>query len=194
MYEKKITVRKEEEKIEISIPTPKTTKNVVNKSNTEFVQYAFLKESFFSKKQYNEQLLDVTKSSKDQVRRAYVCLILQDEFNTYLIPLKTSIKDQKDDRTLQGTYYEVPSSNRPDAGLDFRKIILVNDSNDYTIEEAKISYTQKKIIQDNFDDIKKEAIKYIEGFKTAAKKKRIERERKFRFAALTNFIDELKIK
>lgn len=192
MEEKKFFVKEDAGELKISIPLSDSVTSVdVSQSAGEFVQYAFLKDSFFAKKEYNQQLLDVSKAARERESRAYVCLILKDEFNTYLIPLKTSIKDQVNDPTLNGTYYEVPSTARPYAGLDYRKIILVNDSNDYTIEEAKISAAQKKIIQDNFEEIKKGAIKYIEEFKKVAQKKRIDRERKFRFAALSNFLEEL---
>lgn len=156
------------------------------------VQYAFVFNSFFEKHFDDpEEVLDKSKGQSDRENRVYVCLKLEWEDNTFLIPLRRDIKSMPTHPLFQKACYPVPSTKKPNAGLDFRKIIVVNDESLYRIEEAKISSKQRDTIQDNFDEIKKKAISYIEGFKKAAKKNRQKREALYKYSALNNFLDEL---
>lgn len=156
------------------------------------VQYAFVFNSFFEKDfEDPEEVLDKSKGQFDRESRVYVCLKLEYEDNTFLIPLRRDIGNMPEHGLFKKACYPVPSTNKLKAGLDFRKIIVVNDESLYRIDEAKISAKQRDIIQDNFEEIKDKAISYIEGFKKAAKKNRQKREPLYKFSALNNFLDEL---
>lgn len=164
------------------------------KEETERVEYAFLLNSFFIQK-FNDpyQILDKKKSPKDREARAYVLLKVVFEENTFLIPLKKDVRGCPP-QWVDKITYSVPSSTKPNAGLDFRKMIIVNDESLYRVDEAHISKSQKKIIQDNFQDIKGRAIEYIKEFKKAAMKGRNKKTPLYSHSALNNFLDELGIK
>lgn len=156
------------------------------------VQYAFVFNSFFEKDfEDPEEVLDKSKGQFDRESRVYVCLKLEYEDNTFLVPLRRDIGDMPEHGLFKKACYPVPSTNKPKAGLDFRKIIVINDESLYRIDEAKISAKQRDTIQDNFDEIKRMAISYIEGFKKSARKDRQKRDALYRFSALNNFLDEL---
>lgn len=170
--------------------------NVLNTSSqSEAVQYAFLLNAFFDREFSDPaQLLDKNKSKYDREARAYVCLKIEFEKNTYLIPLKKDLGSSLlTNPFYKNSHYPVPSKSKPNAGLDFRKIIIANDPSLYRIDEAKISSAQKRIIQDNFETIKSDAIDYIKGFIKAAEKNRHKKSSLYNFSALSNFLDELGI-
>lgn len=159
----------------------------------EKVEYAFVKEAFFQQQfTDSDQLLDYTKKKKDQEARTYVCIKIEFEDNTFLIPLRTDLGNIVNNPLFNGVYFKVPSEPRPNAGLDFRKIIVINDESLYEIEDAKIAYSQKTIMRDNLEEIKTLAQNYITGFKKALKKGRNKRDPLYRFSALNNFLNELK--
>ncbi|WP_322907865.1 type III toxin-antitoxin system ToxN/AbiQ family toxin [Paenibacillus campi] len=160
----------------------------LSSESAEKVEYVFLNDSFFSQ-QLDDQVLDKTKNKKDRESRVYVCIKIEDEHNTYLIPLRSEVPIH--DRNLKKTFYHVPSTKRPNAGLDFRKIVIVNDPSLYRVEEAQISHKQKKMIHENFNEIKKLAFNYIKGFKKSAKKNRHKRDYEYSFSSLSNFLNEL---
>jgi DNA-directed RNA polymerase subunit L len=158
------------------------------------VQYVFVLDSFFERDFVDpEEILDKNKGKVDRESRVYVCLKIEWETNTFLIPLRRDIGSLLEHPKLKKACYPVPSTTKEKAGLDFRKIIIVNDESLYRVDEAKISAKQRNIIQRNFDEIKSLAIAYIEGFKKAAKKNRQKRDVLYKFSALNNFLEELGI-
>ncbi|WP_322923576.1 hypothetical protein [Paenibacillus campi] len=52
-------------------------------------------------------------------------------------------------------------------------------------------HKQKKMIHENFNEIKKLAFNYIKGFKKSAKKNRHKRDYEYSFSSLSNFLNEL---
>lgn len=177
--------------------TETVTAEVQKQTNNYTVQYAFLNNSFFLR-EFNdsEEILDHTKSKEAREKRVYVCIKIEWEGNTFLLPLRRVLPDSilyNKNQKFKQTYYRVPSSTKPKAGLDFRKIIIANDPSTYRIEEAKIASSQKKIIHDNFEEINNMAIAYIKGFIKAAKKNRQKREPLYNRSALNNFLSELGI-
>lgn len=156
------------------------------------VQYAFLFNTFFDKDFKDpEEVLDENKDKFDREHRVYVCLKIEWESNTFLIPLRRDLGNLPGHPLFNKACYPVPSQSKPNAGLDFRKIIVVNDESCYRIDKAEISAKQRNTIQDNFEVIKGMAISYIEGFKKSAKKNRQKRDALYKFSALNNFLDEL---
>lgn len=170
-------------------------KIVPSTNDEEKVKYAFVKNAFFEQ-EFNDptQILDKEDGKGSRETRVYVCVEIQFEDNTYLVPLRKNLANNIVSNSLfNKTYYKVPSDSKPNAGLDFRKTIVINDPSMYVIDEAKISHAQKKIIEENFAEISMLAIEYIKGFKKAAQKKRQKREPLYRFSALNNFLKELKV-
>ncbi|TDK54768.1 hypothetical protein E2K98_28785 [Bacillus salipaludis] len=167
-----------------------------NQSNEERkVEYAFVLNDFFKQDFLDpEEVLDKNKGKAARETRVYVCLKLEYENNTFLIPLRRDLAGMPGHPLFQKACYPVPSENKPDAGLDFRKIIVVNEPSLYRIDEAKISAKQRNTMQDNFEVIKNLAIDYIDGFKKAARKNRQKREPLYKYSALNNFLEELGIK
>lgn len=160
----------------------------------ESVDYVFLLNSFFEQKFSDpDQILDKLKSKNDREARAYVLLRIFFEGNTYLVPLKKDISGNPP-QWADKISYPVPNTKKTNAGLDFRKMLIVNDESFYRIDEARISSSQKKIIQDNFEEIKGRAIAYIKDFKKAAARDRNKKTPLYKLSALNNFLDELGIK
>lgn len=59
----------------------------------------------------------------------------------------------------------------PNAGLDYRKILIVNDSNNLEIPEyCKIPASQARIIDANYSAIKNGVIAYVKDYIKSAKK------------------------
>lgn len=178
----------QQEEIETIIEEKKTKKE-------KEVQYAFVLNAFFEQDFTDpEEVLDKSKGKHDRESRVYVCLKFEWENNTFFIPLRRDLANMPEHPILKKACYPVPSTNKPKAGLDFRKIIIINDESLYRIDEAKISGKQRDTIQDNFDEIKTQAIAYIKGFKKAARKNRQKRETLYKYSALNNFLDELEVK
>lgn len=169
-------------------------KTVIKEEQAEHVEYAFVFDAFFNR-HFNdpEEVLDKNKSKEDRERRVYVCLKFIWDGNTFLLPLRNDLKNLPQNPKLKKACYPVPSDKRPNAGLDFRKLIIINDDSLYRIDKAEISQKQRNCIQDNFAEIKTMAIEYIEGFKKSAKKKRQKRDALYKYSALNNFLNELKI-
>ena len=165
-----------------------------SEASEEKVEYAFVFNSFFEQ-EFNdpEEVLDKNKGKVAREARAYVCIKIEWERNTFLLPLRRDLANMPNHPLFKKACYPVPSTERVNAGLDFRKIIVVNDDSLYKIEEARISSKQKKIIQDNFEEIKEQAIAYIKGFKKSAKKNRQKRDSLYKYSALNNFLEELGI-
>ncbi|MGX8235639.1 hypothetical protein [Bacillus subtilis] len=182
---KKVVIEKQEtEKI---IPEEK-------QGTKKEVQYAFILNDFFQKNFSDPaEVLDKSKGKNDRERRVYVCLKFEWESNTFFLPLRRDLGNMPRHKLFKKACYPVPSTKKPKAGLDFRKIVIINDESLYRIDEAKISSKQKDTIQNNFDEIKTKAISYIEGFKKAAKKGRQKVDSLYKFSALNNFLEELGI-
>lgn len=156
------------------------------------VQYAFVLNAFFENDFPDpDELLDKNKSKSNRETRVYVCLRIEWESNIFLIPLRKNLGNMPAHRLFQKACYPVPSTKKPQAGLDFRKIIIINNESLYIIDKAKISAKQRNTIQDNYEEIKNLAIDYIKGFKKAARKKRQKLEPLYKYSALNNFLNEL---
>uniref|UniRef100_UPI003F49364D hypothetical protein n=1 Tax=Niallia taxi TaxID=2499688 RepID=UPI003F49364D len=186
----------EEKIIKITEKVQKETIISEETKQAEKIEYVFLLNSFFEREFDDpKQLLDKFKGKDAREARVYVCLKFEYETNTFLIPLKKDLGSSLlKNPYYKDVYYPVPSSSKPEAGLDFRKIIIANDESQYRVDEARISAGQRKIMQDNFETIKSLAIKYINGFKKAAKKNRHKKDSYYNFSALSNFLEELGVK
>lgn len=151
----------------------------------------FIREEYFKKNKHLVEILDPGDLQK-QTQRQYIFLGFKYNENTLLVPLRTEMPDMS---KIGQVGYMVPSEEKPNAGLDYRKILIVND--DKYIENPpywKIPSSQVKIINTNYDTIKNQVIAYVDGYIKSAKKNRHLRDKKFCYSTLHNFHSELGIK
>lgn len=150
----------------------------------------FVKEEYFNKNSILEEMLDPNDIVK-QTKRQYLFLEIQYKDNNILIPLRSNLPS---DRSIGDIGYPVPSGERPNAGLDFRKTLIVNELSYIEIPESpRIPRSQQQIIEQNYSAIKNKVIQYIEGYIRSALKNRQRRDKKYKFSTLHNFHDELGI-
>lgn len=127
----------------------------------------FIREEYFKKNNHLVEILDPGDLQK-QTQRQYIFLGFKYNENTLLVPLRTEMPDMS---KIGQVGYMVPSEEKPNAGLDYRKILIVND--DTYIENPpywKIPSSQVKIIDTNYDTIKNQVIAYVDGYIKSAKK------------------------
>lgn len=152
----------------------------------------FIKESYFQQNTHFVEMLDPN-SIEDQTKRKYIFLNFKYKNNTLLVPLRTEMPDLSE---IGQVGYMVPSKKKPNAGLDYRKTLIVNNSDYLEISshpDRKIPASQVKIINGNYSAIKNGLIAYVDGYVKSAKKNRHLLDKKFRFSTLHNFHNELGI-
>mgnify|MGYP000488778775 CR=1 FL=1 len=150
----------------------------------------FIKQEYFQKNSDLVEILDPNNLEK-QSQRKYIFFGFKYENNTILVPLRTNMPDIS---KIGQVGYKVPSEEKPNAGLDYRKMLIVND-NTY-IEDPqylKIPTSQVRIINANYDTIKNQIIAYLDGYIKSVKKGRHLRDKKFKYSTLHNFHDKLGI-
>lgn len=155
------------------------------------IECVFLKEEYFILHSQHSKMLDPGHIQK-QSKRSYLYVKVKYEGNNLFIPLRKNLG--KAVRAFGKIGYSVPSIEKPNAGLDYRYILIVNEEK--YIEHPvtlRIPKAQYKIICDNYKTIEKEALAYVNGYVKTAIKDRVEKEAKYRESSLLNFHDELKI-
>lgn len=158
---------------------------------TKNINYVFIKEDYFIKNSKFTKMLDPG-NEKKQSKRGYLFIELEYENNKIYVPLRNNLGPEN--RPFGKIGFQVPSSERPDAGLDYRYILIVNDNSFIEqVETQKIPNSQYNIIFNNYETICNEVISYIEKFVKVAIKNRIDKEALFRESSLINFTKELKI-
>lgn len=161
----------------------------VKMSNIKY-NIVFIKEEYFKKNSNFEEMLDPYNQVK-QTKRKYLYLNIQYKNNNIFIPFRNQLPSNK---RIGEIGYSVPSNEKPNAGLDFRKILIINQ--DCYIEYTnypKIPKLQQQIIENNYRTIENKVIQYIQGYVKAALKKRERRDKKYIFSTLHNFHKELGI-
>jgi len=88
--------------------------------------------------------------------------------------------------------YSLPSETRADAGLDFRKALIVNE-NEYFLSEkhGKISPMQEKKFETERARIEYLFANYVNGYVKSVRKKREKIDALYKFSTLHNFHTEL---
>lgn len=152
------------------------------------INMVFIKEEYFRKNSSFKEMLDPFDLTK-QTQRQYLYINFQYKNNNILIPLRKNLPGVN-----SKLYYPVPSETKPNAGLDYRKILIINNSTYIEIPtEQKLTQAQSKIIINNYDTIEKAVINYIDGYIKAANKNREYLEYDYKFSTLHNFHTELLI-
>lgn len=150
--------------------------------------FVFIKEDYFKSNSGFVEMLDPYDIQK-QTSRQYLYVHVQYKGNKVSVPLR---------RNLPGNnpklYYPVSSQSRPNAGLDYRKMLIVNDESNIEVPtEQRLATSQVKIINDNYDTIEKAVISYIDGYIKSASKNREHRDYDYSYSTLHNFQKELGI-
>lgn len=128
--------------------------------------------------------------TKKQSQRNYVFLKVEYNNNKLFIPLRTELGDPV--RKFGVIGFSVPSQSKPNAGLDYRYILIINNENYIeTPAQIKIPISQQKIIADNFQKITNDVISYVKGYVSAAIKELAEIKPKYKESSLLNFNEEL---
>ena len=154
------------------------------------IETVYVKEDYFKKNSHLVKILDPLDYEK-QSRRCYLFLKVEYEGNNLLVPLKSKVEPIK---KYGRVGHSVPSSDKPEAGLEYRKILILNDEEYLEKPEfCKIPVSQQHILNAEYDKIRAEVKAYVDGYVKAAIKNRIDREPKFRESSLINFNEELKI-
>ena len=150
----------------------------------------FIKEQYFIDHSDFEKMLDPNNTEK-QSKRTFVCVPVQLYGKTFYIPLRNSLGNPLKKYGVIG--HSVPSTKRPDAGLDYRYSLLIEDSK--YIEQhvsRKLPDVQYNKIQNDYQTIVSEYSVYLKGFIKACYKNRIHWEPLYRESSLINYKDILK--
>ncbi|MCT4618381.1 MAG: hypothetical protein N4A62_03220 [Marinisporobacter sp.] len=152
--------------------------------------FVFIKEEYFKQNRQLDEMLDPYDIGK-QIQRQYVFLKIQYKDNNILVPLRSELPFNK---KIGDIGYPVPSKKKTHAGLDFRKILIVNNPSYIELSKyPKIPKSQQQIIEQNYPSIEKRVLQYINGYIKSALKKREKRDKKYKFSTLHNFHDALGI-
>ncbi|MDR2168092.1 MAG: hypothetical protein LBE35_09635 [Clostridiales bacterium] len=148
--------------------------------------FVFIKEEYFAKNRDFIEMLDPY-DVKKQSSRCYLFVEIRHNGNNFFVPLRESV-----DFRIGNIGYPVQSSTRPNAGLDFRKTLIVNNS-EYIqeLEQVMISSSQMRKIVRDFAAIRRLFAHYISGYVRAALKGREKIDRLYKFSTLHNFHKEL---
>jgi len=122
--------------------------------------------------------------------RIYLCLLININNNTVLIPFESEVPQIE--ALLKNSLYKLPSTTRPEAGLNFEKLLIINDHSYLDIiPSPRIANSQKKEIENNKEAIKEKLEKYIENYIKACNKQREKKVFIFKFSTLHLFKEEL---
>ena len=155
------------------------------------VSYCYIKESYYKDYPDLKQILDVNDPSKHNIR-THICLKIDYNKSHILIPLRKSLGEAE--RKFGKIGFPVPSESKPDAGLDYRYIMVIKDEKYIRSDKPRIPMSQQRIIQNNYSTIEKEALEYISSYVKTASKGRVETKARFRASSLINFHHELGVK
>lgn len=155
------------------------------------IRFCFIKESCYKEHPDIINVLDVGDSVK-QSKRTHLCILIKLNNNQILIPLRNNLG--KPLRKFGKIGFAVPSEKRPNAGLDYRYSLIINNNQYLEFHDSqKLPNSQYNIIANNYSTIKSEITVYINRYIKVAKKNRILKEPLFRTSSLINFHKELNI-
>lgn len=138
----------------------------------------------------NNDLEEIIYPKENGNDRPYYFLSIKYKDNNIFVPLRSNLPDFKKAGGKIG--YPVPSNKRPNAGFDFRKLLIINDL-EYikTDRYIKVAPSQQRIIRANKSTIETQVIDYIKGYEKSFKKNRTKRDNKYVYSSLCNYHEEL---
>jgi protein AbiQ len=156
------------------------------KMNT--VTYCYISETYYQDYPDLIQILDVNDSSKYNIR-THICLQIKYNNHNILVPLRKQLPDPV--RKYGRIGHSVPSQSKPNAGLDYRYIMIIKDDKYIRYDNPRIPNSQQNIIANEYTKIEQEALEYIKTYIKVAKKNRVQKTARFRASSLINFHKEL---
>lgn len=127
----------------------------------------------------------------EKENRVYLGIVLNMDSNNYFIPLRTNAPTGPQ---YSKSIYPIPSSTRPNAGLDFRKALIVNDMRHVRIiENPQVANSQMREIGNKIATIENMFGIYVNGYLKAVKKNRVQRELAYKYSTLQNYHRDLKL-
>lgn len=149
----------------------------------------YLKDDFYED---NHDLKEIIYPSRNGDDRPYFFLSIKYKDNNIFVPLRSHLPDSKKVGGQIG--YPVPSSTKPNAGLDYRKLLIINDLK-YIETNAyiKIAPSQQRIIRANKSTIEAQVVDYIKGYEKSFQKNRTKRDNKYVYSSLCNYHEELSL-
>ena len=127
-----------------------------------------------------------------QSQRTYIFIRVDIDDNHFYLPLRNNLGNEI--RPYGRIGHAVPSKTRPNAGIDYRYALIVNDDSFIHPHAAqKLPDSQYNRITSDYDAIKAEFSVYLRRYRKVAAKGRISREPLFRESSLINFHAELGI-
>ncbi len=155
------------------------------------ITYCYIKQEYYDKNPQLVKILDIDDDSKHSVR-THLCLNVKFDDNNILIPLRKNLGDA--DRKYGKIGFSAPSKSKSKAGLDYRYMMIINNSSYLIFDTPRIPAKQLDFIELCYETIESEAIEYINSYIKVARKNRVEKTARFRESSLINFHNELKIK
>ena len=98
-------------------------------------RYCYITKDYYEDNPNLEKILDLDDYTKHSVR-THLCLNVKYNQNNVLIPLRKNLG--KADRPFGKIGYSVPSQSKPDAGLDYRYIMIINDEKYLRFDKPRI--------------------------------------------------------
>lgn len=120
--------------------------------------------------------------------RPYLFCEFSYEGNKVYVPFRSNINDAG--RQIDSISHDVAYNNRPNARLDFRKMLIINDSS-YLKGEVLINNVQHSIIKKDKHIIEQKIKEYIDGYIKNCNKDRSKHAYRYRFTTLINYHQEL---
>lgn len=90
----------------------------------ENVRCCYIKEDYFKEHKDFVNMLDPDNSSK-QSKRTHLCVVININNNSIFVPLRNNLGNPI--RKFGKIGFSVPSQKRPNAGLDYRYSLIIND-------------------------------------------------------------------
>ncbi len=151
----------------------------------------FIKEQYFIDHADFKKMLDSGNFVK-QSKRTHLCISFIYNNNAIYVPLRNKLGLAN--RPFGKIGYPVPSKSRPNAGLDYRYSLIINDSKYIEYQDIqKIPDSQADVLNNDYEIIKEEVLTYLQKYIKMAMKNRIDKEPLFRESSLINFHEELGI-
>ncbi len=148
------------------------------------IKFCYIKRNYYIDHKRYINMLDAGLEDK-QSHRTHLCIQIEKDNRKYYIPLRNNLGDPV--RKFGRIGHSIPSKSRQNAGLDYRYALLAEEKYIEWQDERKIPKSQYRKIEAEYDEIKKEFEIYLNGYKKAAKKQRLDREPLFRVSSLRNF-------
>lgn len=147
---------------------------------------------FLIKPKYFTDHSQLIKEGNTKEKRMYLGIIINIGENYCFIPFESKLANNP---RLDCAQWRLPSTTRPEAGLNFEKCLIINDlSYVECLENPKLANSQKGGIQENKSEIKNKLNLYLQKYVTAFQKGRHKKDFIFKYTTLSCYHDELGLK